>query len=80
MINADKILKLQSFPDPVRGKIDFKLVVSGGVETFKMINEGEIFYDNDVPESPATISLISYDTEAQIITIFGNQSFESLLN
>lgn len=79
-VNSQDFVRIESREDVLRGEFYFKVILKGGTELFNDAYNADVFFDNEVPEAPVTIDVVSHDVNKGTITIQGYQTRETLLN
>ena len=80
IINGESIVSIESREEGLRGEFYFKLTLKGDTELFNDVYNADVFFDNEVPEAPVTIDVVSHDISTGIIKVLGYQTAEMLLN
>lgn len=77
IISAENFISITSREEELRQERYFKLVVKGGMDAFNLLYTGDVYYDNEVPEAPVTIDVVTIDVNKSEISVLGYQSNNS---
>lgn len=80
IISAKDFLSISNRDDILAKEIYYKLVVSGGMDAFNLLYSGDVYYDNEVPEAPVTIDVVSYDVNLGEVSVLGYQKYSDILS
>ena len=79
-VNAQDFERIEQRKEDLRNEMYFKLILKGGTELFNDAYNSDVFFDNEVPEAPVKIDVVTHDVNKGTITIQGYQTAETLLN
>lgn len=80
VIDTQNVISIEQRPEDLRNEVFYKLVLKGDTKLFNDVYDADAFFDNEVPEAPVKIDVVSHDINTGIITVLGYQTAKTLLN
>lgn len=79
-VNSQDFERIEHRKEDLRNEMYYKLILKGGTELFNDAYNSDVFFDNEVPEAPVKIDVVTHNVNEGTIIIQGYQTAEMLLN